>query len=140
MKARNALRWLATAAASTALILSVASPAAAQTAIGLKDDFFFGCDASVYISDSLPGSPGKIEAWGGYSCPSPTKWAGSMRIKIYKGSRVVAEAAKGTGEASTDHVSVSASNASGTQEWRATLWLFRAGNPQTLIATGVISS
>src|SRR5215218_2224026 len=102
---RNMTRRIATpiAVAATAILMA-ASPASAATSSGVQDNFQFSCDASVYITDSLIGSPGRIEAWGGFSCPNPQQWGGVLEVEIYRNGVKVASGIKNSDFTSTNHV------------------------------------
>lgn len=139
MEKRRKLTLVAALAAGMVTVLNLASPAQAQTSTGVKDDFYYSCDASVYITDDLIGSPGKIEAWGGFSC-AQQYWGGTMRVEIWRNNVKVAEASKGIASAMTDHVDATTNNASGTQSWQAKLWLARPLSDSVLLTTGVIYS
>lgn len=138
MKSRRVWKAIGIAGASGALVLIVASPAAAHTSIGDKPNFFLECDASVYITNELVGSPGKIEAWGGFVCPSNLKWAGDLRLQILRNNAVVRNEQKHAPQSSSDHIDATYDNTVGTQNWQAKLWLNRPGFDSTLITTGVI--
>ncbi|MER7894564.1 hypothetical protein ABTX15_32845 [Micromonospora sp. NPDC094482] len=141
MATRTASRMLLCTAVSTALILVASSPALALHSIGFKDNFFNSCDANVTIDDALIGSPGKIESWGGYRCPTGSTWAGEMTIKITRNGVKVKEVQKSiNGSVSSDSVNATVADDAGTQNWQATLTLFRPGFASTIISTGVIPS
>jgi hypothetical protein len=123
-----------------ALVAATALPAHADTAIGVADDFFAQCDANVFVSDDLIGSDGKIEAWGGYSCPQSYKFTGQIKIILKDGSKRVGKPkAKGV-NASTDFVGITVANKAGKQKWHADLWIFRPGFDATIVSTGVVQS
>jgi hypothetical protein len=130
---------LTTAAAASAIIAGAAAPAHAETSIGVHDNFFFSCDASVYITDSLIGSPGKIEAWGGFVCDRQY-WGGVMRLQIRRNGSKVAEVTKNVpgGAAMTGHIDATVTNISGRQNWQAVMWLSRPGSGTVVVSTGVI--
>jgi hypothetical protein len=141
VRIRNLLRWLTALAVAGAVVVGAAAPASAITSSGHHDNFFYSCDASVYISDTLIGSPGKIEAWGGFSCAGHY-WGGRMTLQIFKNGQQVKEVIKDVakGAARTDHIDGWVANSSGSQRWSAKLWLFRPMSGTTLIATGEITS
>ncbi|WP_144420344.1 hypothetical protein [Micromonospora haikouensis] len=134
-------RFLAATGTAAALVLFSSTPAMALSSTGFKDSFFNQCDANVTIDDALVGSPGKIEAWGGYVCPTGSTWAGTMTITIKRNGVAVKKTDKAAnGKESSDSVNAAVADDAGTQDWQATLTLFRPGFSQTLIATGVIPS
>jgi hypothetical protein len=138
---RKAIRWLSAAALASAIIAVAGSPAYAETSSGHHDNFWYSCDASVYITDDLIGSPGKIEAWGGFACLRQY-WGGVMRLKIRKNGATVKEVVKNVpgGAAMTDHIDATVANSSGRQNWSATLTMSRPGMDTLVISTGVIPS
>ncbi len=139
MKMRKLVAAIAVTSASAALLVATATPAAAATAMGVADDWFQLCDASVTVTDDLIGSPGKIEAWGGYSCPTGFRFEGQMKITLKKGNTKAKEHAKNV-KGSTDHVDVTVNNAAGLQDWHADLWLFRPGMDPVIVSTGEVRS
>lgn len=140
MKTRRVWKAIAMTGAAGTLVLTVASPAAAYTSVGEKPNFFLECDASVYITDELVGSLGKIEARGGFVCPGDLKWAGDLRLRIYRNNTEVKSVQKHAPQSSSDHIDARYDNPVGTQNWQAKLWLNRPGFDSTLIVTGVIPS
>jgi hypothetical protein len=127
------------AALTSAIIAGAASPAHAETSSGHHDNFWYSCDASVYITDDLIGSPGKIEAWGGFAC-NRQYWGGVMRLRINKNGAKVKEVTKNVpgGAAMSDHIDATVANSPGRQNWSATMWLSRPGMDTLVISTGVI--
>jgi hypothetical protein len=139
MRLRRTSALLAIGGASATLLAMTATPASAATAVGIAEGFFRGCDASVYVSDDLIGSAGKVEAWGGFVCAPGRTFVGQMRITLKKGNTKAKEHAKNV-NGSTDHVEVTVANSAGKQDWHADLWLFRPGFPATIVSTGVVRS
>jgi hypothetical protein len=121
------------------MLLATTGPAAAATASGIEDNFFNQCDASVYVSDSLIGSSGKIEAWGGYSCPTSFKFVGQIKIELKNGSKVVKVDQKNV-NASTGDVNATVVNKAGRQRWHADLKIFRPGFDTWIVSTGDVNS
>lgn len=138
MKRRVAGRWAVLSIPLAAAVL-LASPASAHVATGYADSFYGQCDGNVTISDELIGSPGKIEAWGGFACPSKIPWAGQMTLQVFKNGVKVSEVKK-SANGTTDHIDATLTNSAGTQRWRAQLTLFRPGFASTIISTGEIPS
>jgi hypothetical protein len=139
LKKTRLLPALGVAATTAGLLLATTGPASAATAIGTADDFFQQCDASVYVTDSLIGSSGKIEAWGGFVCPQSFKFVGQVRIDLKNGTKVVKTDAKNV-NASTDSVNATVTNSSGVQSWHADLKIFRPGFDTWIVSTGVVKS
>ncbi|GIH07099.1 hypothetical protein Rhe02_51660 [Rhizocola hellebori] len=135
------LRAAVSVAAVAMCIAVVQAPAMAKTASGVDENFWAGCDASLYVSDSVIGSPGKIEAWGGWSCPSPAVWGGVLTIDLYRNGTKVASQAKNYDKfAATGHGEVTATNIAGSQNWYAKLWMSGAIYAEVRITTGTIAS
>ncbi|MCM4083644.1 hypothetical protein [Paractinoplanes hotanensis] len=139
MRTRRSATALAVAGASTTILAVSAAPAAAQTAAGVADNFYGSCDASVYVSDDLTGSPGKVEAWGGYTCPTSFDYVGQLRLTLRDGTATIGTDQKAV-NGPTDHVDVTADNVSGVQNWHADLWIFRPGYDPTIVSTGEVRS
>lgn len=140
MRAPRSVVAIAMASAvTTVVVASSAVPAFAGTAIGVADNFYGDCDASVYVSDEVVGSAGKVEAWGGYSCPSTFTYVGQLKIVLYKNGVSAGSSAKNV-KGSTDSVSTTATNTSGVQSWRADLTIFRPGSDSVIVSTGVVRS
>ncbi|GGK90759.1 hypothetical protein [Mangrovihabitans endophyticus] len=129
----------AVAGVATTAVIASAQSAAAKTATGVAENFYAQCDASVYVSDDLIGSDGKIEAWGGYTCPSSFKYHGQLTLTLKDGTAIIGQQKKAVND-STNHVDVTATNISGYQDWHADLQLFVPGSPQTIVSTGVVHS
>jgi hypothetical protein len=140
MKTRKIVAAVAVAACSAALVSATAVPAAAATASGVADNWIGQCDASVYVSDDLIGSAGKIEAWGGYVCPTGYHFIGQLRITLRKGKTTAKTYGKNV-QGDSHHVDVTVPNAAGNQDWHADLWLFRPGMSDAIVvSTGVVRS
>lgn len=122
------------------MLLATAGPAAAATASGEQENFYNQCDALVYISDTLIGSPGKVEAWGGWSCPQSLKFVGTLKIELKNGNAVVKKDEKASRGDSTLDVNATTNNISGVQNWHADLKIFRPGYDTWIVSTGVIRS
>ncbi|MED7931950.1 hypothetical protein SMD20_47550 [Nonomuraea sp. LP-02] len=127
-------------AAAVAFMLATQSSAIAQTSTGDLENWVGNCDAVVAISDDLIGSPGRIEAWGGYSCSNPQKWGGVLRIQIFKGSQKVADKVANWPLGTTGHVETSVANTSGTQAWYAKMIISSTMSQGGTVRTGTIYS
>jgi hypothetical protein len=127
------------ATGACAAVVAVAAPASAATAIGTADNFFRQCDASVYVSDDLIGSAGKVEAWAGFSCPQTYPFVGQIRLVLKDGTRTVKSVGKNV-NASTDSLSITVPNAAGAQNWHADLLIFSPSLAQVIVSTGVVRS
>jgi hypothetical protein len=132
----------AAAAVAAATGLAVSAPAAAQAATvsGEVHDFYYSCDATVILTDNLAGSPGRIEAWGGWSCPNPTQWGGNLQITLYRNGAKVATTSKNFGLSVSDSVGVSVPNPSGKQNWKATIRFSATLSGGATVNTGTLSS
>jgi hypothetical protein len=139
MKKSKIVKVLVAIGVTVCLLLAITPPATAATAMGVLDGFFGRCDASVYVSDSLIGSPGKIEAWGGYSCPQSFKFIGEVKLVLKNGNAVVQETQKAVNQATND-VNITVTNSPGVQNWHADMWIFRPGFDRWIISTGMVSS
>jgi hypothetical protein len=131
---------LGAAWATMSLLLATGGPAAAATAIGEQESFFNQCDALVFVSDTLIGSPGKIEAWGGWACPQSFKFVGELKIELKNGNALVKNDQKASRGLSTLDVNATTDNISGLQNWHADLKIFRPGYDTWIVSTGVIRS
>ena len=140
MRTPKYLSALGVAGITTSLLLATGGPANAATASGEQLNFFNQCDALVYISDTLIGSDGKVEAWGGWSCPTSFRFVGELSIELKNGNSVVKKTQKATRGASTLDVSATTTNSSGKQNWHADLKIFRPGYDTWIVSTGVIKS
>lgn len=139
MRTTKSWATVAIAGATVTLMAVTAAPAAAATATGVADSFFNRCDASVFISDTLTGSDGKVEAWGGFSCPQSLKFIGQIKIELKNGTKTVAKKQIAV-NASTDSVSATVVNSKGKQRWHADLKIFRPGFDTWIVSTGDIKS
>ena len=139
MKTPKSVAALAVFGACATLLAATAGPASAKTSSGIWDDFFVQCDASVYVPDSLTGSPGKVEAWGGYSCPTSFKFIGEIKLQLKNGNTAVKTDQKNV-NASTGDVNATVTNSSGTQNWHADLTIFRPGFDSWIVSTGIVAS
>ena len=136
-------KYIATAlfgCAAAVGVIATATPAYALDAGAYRDNFNGrSCDALVYVSDTT--SSGKVEAFGGFSCPSNVKLIGHLTVVLYRNGTQVCSSGHGYNLVTTDSEQCAITDNSGNQRWKARL---RITTPDTTggvnIVTGEIST
>jgi hypothetical protein len=126
--------------ASIVGILATATPALAADKGAYRDNFNGrGCDAQVYVSDTT--TSGKVEAFGGFSCPSSVQLIGNVTAILYRNGKEVCSKGRHFSLASTSHAECAVTDSSGSQKWKAKLRVATPGTSGSVtITTGEITT
>jgi hypothetical protein len=122
-------KWLhlAVSAGIAAIVgATVAATPAQATDIGAyRDDYNpSGCDAMLYASDTT--SSGKVEAFGGFNCPTSAKMTGSVTVKLFKNGSAVCTKSVSYNLVSTAHAECAVTDPSGNQNWKSWIQILDA--------------
>lgn len=121
-------------------MLVAATPAHAADTGAYRDNFNGrGCDAQVYVSDTT--TSGKVEAFGGFACPSRVKLIGHINVFLFKNGKQVCKNGHGYNLESTAHAQCAVTDSSGSQKWKARIQLVTPDSSGGVsLTTGEIST